>query len=99
MIAKTPWARNKNRDKELAEQKNYLDNMVKLANECLNDAKFIEYKQMFIRYRDQVIEDIVLLNEEDPIQYAFKCRQLVDTLKALRLLLSSVEEDAQRKVE
>lgn len=99
MIAKTPWAKNKDREKLLAEHKVFVTAMAKKAQECLIDPKFDEYRKMFIQYKEEVIESIILLNETDPVIYGFKVRQLVDTLKAYRLLISSVEEDATRKVE
>lgn len=98
-LKKSPWLKNPEREKELKEQKAYLAAMVVKAQVCLNDPKFEEYRLMYLRYEQDMLESIIALNVDDPIQYAFKVRQLVDTLKAYRLLISGIEEDASRKVE
>lgn len=98
-IRKTPWTNTKEREKALAEQKTYLAALAKQAQACLNDPKFVEYVDMFRDYEQETINSIIMLNDQDPLQYAFKVRQLVDTLKAYRLLMSAVQEDSARKVE
>lgn len=98
MIAKTPWSKNREREQELDKNKVYLSALAKKAQDCLNDPKFADYISMFEQYQAKTIDDIIVLNDQDPISYAFKVRQLVDTLKAYRLLISSVQEDSQRKV-
>lgn len=95
----TPWLKNSDREKELAEQKAYVQAMSKKAQECLADPKFVEYQLMYKQFEQETIDSIVYLKEDEPIKYAFKVRQLVDTLKAYRLLTSSVTEDAQRRIE
>ena len=91
---KNPWLKVIENKKELEAQQSLLAEMSKKAKEILADQKFIEYKKMYDRYHEAEIENIMILKEDDPIKYAFKIRQIVDTLKAYRLLISSVEEDA-----
>lgn len=94
-----PWIKRADIKKNEEEQRKLLAAMAKKAGEILADEKFKDYKDMFNRYHEAEIEHILMLSEQDPVQYAFKVRQIVDTLKAYRLLISSVEEDAQRQVE
>lgn len=97
-LKNNPWAKNPAKNKELEEQKKVLEAMRKKALACLDNKDFKEYRDMFMQYQQTVIEDIIDLNCSDPIEYAFKVRQLVDTLKAYRLFVSSVYEDAKREV-
>lgn len=99
LLKKFPWSKDPHRDQEIAANQVYIAALAKCAKECLSDPKFSDYLSMFEIYKVQVIEDIISLNDEDPIKYAFKVRQLVDTLKACRLLMSSVQEDAQTIME
>ncbi len=99
MIRKTPWSNAKEREQELNKQNAYLTVLTQKAKACLEDPKFGEYVAMFHNYEQEVVNSIIMLNDPDPIQYAFKVRQLVDTLKAYRLLISSVQEDSARKVD
>lgn len=96
---KNPWKLDPNRQKNIEEQNKVMLALRNKALECLNDEKFQEYQGMFAAYEKDVIEAIINLNEEEPIKYAFKVRQLVDTLKAYRLFCSSVEEDANRRIQ
>ena len=94
-----PWVK-KIKDTATAEsQRKLREAMAKKAQEILADEKFKTYKEMYQTYHDNEMENILMLGEQDPIKYAFKVRQIVDTLKAYRLLISAIEEDAQIKVE
>ncbi len=89
-----PWLlRSKQQDNEKNSQKLMIE-VVKKAQKLLQDEKFLEYKKIYEEYHAVEIENIMMLGEQDPIKYAFKIRQIVDTLKAYRLLISSIEENA-----
>lgn len=94
-----PWSRRPNNSDTLKKQKELLFAMRKKAHEILNDSKFVEYKSMYDQFYAQELENIMALDEQEPVKYAFKMRQIIDTLKAYRLLISAVEEDANRQME
>lgn len=96
---KNPWSIQDEQQKVRDSQRLLLAAMAKKAKEILADEKFSEYKSMYEAYHEREMENIMVLNEQDPIKYAFKVRQIVDTLKAYRLLISSIEQDAALPVE
>lgn len=98
-VKKYPWGKNTERDKTCKDLAIIQAALSIKAKEITADDKFKEYKNMFVRYQEETIEHIISFKEDDPIKYAFKVRQLIDTLKAYRLLISSVEEDAAIHVE
>lgn len=95
-----PW---KKKDKESPDEfkakRDALNMLIKKAQALLSNNDFKEYRQLYEEYHANEIENIMALNEQDPIKYAFKVRQIVDTLKAYRLLISSIEENASMQVQ
>jgi hypothetical protein len=94
-----PWMKKIKKDEEFKAQKISLEKLVKSARALLNDDKYLEYRKIYQSYHDREIENIMQLAEQDPIKYAFKVRQVVDTLKAYRLLISSIEDNASIQLE
>lgn len=93
---KNPWVRAADLEKLKEQQESLRQGMAKKAKEILADEKFKVYKEMFDQYHTNEMENILMLDEQEPLKYAFKMRQIVDTLKAYRLLISSIEDDAQQ---
>ena len=96
---KNPWMKSTKANDEYKTQKALVNDLVKKAKALLADEKFVEYRKIYELYHASEIENIMMLGEQDPIKYAFKVRQIVDTLKAYRLLISSIEENASIQVE
>ena len=94
------WLKNKLAKEDIdSKQKALLAAMAKKAKELISDDKFKSYKEMYEDYYAQEMENILMLPEMDPVKYAFMVKEIVATLKAYRLLISSIEQDAQMPME
>lgn len=94
-----PWLKRIREDDAHKQQVAVLTSLVKKARELLADEKFIEYRKLYENYHDTEIENLMMLSEQEPLKYAFKVRQIIDTLKAYRLLITSIEENAAIQLE
>ena len=89
-----PWSKKFKQQEDYKARKDALEAVIKKAQALIADEKFIEYKNLYKQYHATEMENLMMLSEQDPIKYAFKVRQIIDTLKAYRLLISAVERDA-----
>jgi hypothetical protein len=96
---KNPWIKQAEQHENFKNSQKLMTELVLKAQKLLNDEKFKDYKKLYEEYHATEIENIMMLSEQDPIKYAFKVRQIVDTLKAYRLLISSIEENASIPIE
>lgn len=71
---------------------------IEAAQKCLATEEFKRYKEGYDKTAGQLLEQICLYDNPDPIQYAFAMRDMIGRLKVLRFLINKVEGDANRKV-
>lgn len=69
------------------------------AQRCLRDPEFIKYKEAYERMQVALIEELMLvdLTEYDPVQYGFKCKDIVGKFKHISSLLRAVEGEAGKR--
>ena len=65
----------------------------RLANRCVNDEKFVKYRDKYLKLRALTIDTLIDYEEPDPLKYAFGVRTALTKLHQLRLLLNAVEMD------
>ena len=66
------------------------------AQNCLKDSEFIKYKEAYERLVEKSLEQLSLIDEgvSDPVEYGFRCKDVVGKLRMIGSLLSAVEGDA-----
>ena len=55
-------------------------------------------KNKYQKTKEKVIDLLIDLDDVDPVRYAFKVRELINDLRAIRTLIGEVEKDANRRV-
>lgn len=99
MVSKYPWALGSGRAKEQKDKQAVVREMIKTARALLEDEKFKKYRELYQRYHAIEMENLLAINEMEPLKYAFKVRQVVDTLKAYRMLISTIEDEASIQIQ
>ena len=87
-------------DKQQREEdiKKNMDAAMGAAQRCLSDEGFIKYADKYRQVEKDCIVQLMNIDatETDPVQYGFRCKDVIKTMRFLGALLKEVKQDAGR---
>lgn len=90
--------KNDSKAKRLIRQENAKEVML-LARDCLNADQFKRYKIKALAVTKEIDEALDEYQNDNPVEYGFKVRELLTMRRLIRTLLKDVEEEAKVGVE
>lgn len=64
------------------------------AQLCLNDEKFISYRERFLKLRQALVQEMLTYSNPDHMAFALEMSTYQTKIQTLGLLLGSVQDDA-----
>lgn len=91
-------AKVKEQERIAIKAKEAADAAIVHAQNCLRDPEFIKYKEQYIQMGDVLMDELIMIDagDVDPVEYGFRCKDVVSKYRHIGALLRAVEAEAGR---